>query len=358
MGGPYLRMKELAEYLQLSPSTIYDLVNPDSERFDKTFPARIQFGQRAVGWSKPEVDEWCRKQEQKVRVARVRDAGLQVKPKKPRRSELKQSVTLAPPPIAEWEHMVKAQARDSYLLNLLGQKTWTPVMAALLANGYETPLGCTEIHRSRERLDGELFMPNYNMRTSVTSILEKWKEYIEDQEANSEATSTVDPLLISMSPIEFLIWFDDEEIDTPWVRLIRRLAGCPVQDDPQSFNLITINTPTTVVNPLSQSSCTSDNSERITETTRNGENENCRMTRAFPKNISEATESIDARRQRLRNRRTELKRDGVRNFNQTIAREEELSVTRIKQLLTESKKLRDVLSSTISQITASNKKSK
>ncbi|MBI4985617.1 MAG: hypothetical protein HZC24_09835 [Rhodocyclales bacterium] len=46
-------------------------------------------------------------------------------------------------------------------------------------------------------------------------------------------------------------------------------------------------------------------------------------------------ESAEQRRERLRQRRNELKATGVRNYNQVLAGEEGITVERIKQLLKE-----------------------
>lgn len=261
MEGPYLRIKDLVDYINLSKSTIYDLTNPKSERFDDTFPARIQLGPRAVVWSKAEIDEWCSKPKQKVRLDRPPGAELPINRIRIRKPSTIKPKGIPQPELIEWECMIRLQQRDAYLLELLGQEAWTPAMAALLANGYKAPLGCTKIPKSLQKLDGEMDTPNGSFRTSVQSIVRNWEEYIEDVEENSKASSHVEPLLMTRSPIEFLIWFDEEEIDTPWLRLIRRLAGCPVQDDPQSFKLLALNVPIGQVTP-----CTATNDLAVEET--------------------------------------------------------------------------------------------
>tara|TARA_R110002167_G_scaffold215778_1_gene420639 strand:+ start:608 stop:853 length:246 start_codon:yes stop_codon:yes gene_type:complete len=53
-----IRLKELLAITGLSRSTIYDKQNPESPRFDPTFPQRILLGARAVGWFKAEVETW------------------------------------------------------------------------------------------------------------------------------------------------------------------------------------------------------------------------------------------------------------------------------------------------------------
>jgi prophage regulatory protein len=54
-----LRRRDLEARLKLSRSTIYDKINPDSPRYDATFPKPIRLGNgSAVGWIESEVDIW------------------------------------------------------------------------------------------------------------------------------------------------------------------------------------------------------------------------------------------------------------------------------------------------------------
>jgi prophage regulatory protein len=54
-----LRRRDLETRIRLSRSTIYDKINPDSPRYDPSFPKPIRLGAgAAVGWLEHEVDEW------------------------------------------------------------------------------------------------------------------------------------------------------------------------------------------------------------------------------------------------------------------------------------------------------------
>ncbi|MVF52161.1 AlpA family transcriptional regulator [Pseudomonas monteilii] len=53
-----LRLKEVVNRIGLSRSTIYDRINPDSARYDRTFPKPIKIGRAAVGWLESSVNEW------------------------------------------------------------------------------------------------------------------------------------------------------------------------------------------------------------------------------------------------------------------------------------------------------------
>jgi len=58
-----LRRRDLEARVRLSRSTIYDRINPDSPRYDPTFPKPIRLGYgAAIGWLEHEVSAWlqCR----------------------------------------------------------------------------------------------------------------------------------------------------------------------------------------------------------------------------------------------------------------------------------------------------------
>ena len=53
-----MRLKQVCDYIGLSRSTIYDLMNPKSPRYDSTFPKAIQLTTSCVGWVTVELDSW------------------------------------------------------------------------------------------------------------------------------------------------------------------------------------------------------------------------------------------------------------------------------------------------------------
>jgi prophage regulatory protein len=56
-----LRRRDLETRLKLSRSTIYDKINPDSPRYDASFPKPIRLGNgSAVGWIEGEIEDWLR----------------------------------------------------------------------------------------------------------------------------------------------------------------------------------------------------------------------------------------------------------------------------------------------------------
>jgi prophage regulatory protein len=53
-----LRVKQLCACLGLSRSTIYDRINPESKRYDETFPKQFKMGGNAVGWLEADIQKW------------------------------------------------------------------------------------------------------------------------------------------------------------------------------------------------------------------------------------------------------------------------------------------------------------
>lgn len=53
-----IRQPELTIITGLSRSTLADIQNPKSPRFDPTFPPRVRLGVRAVGWFIADVLGW------------------------------------------------------------------------------------------------------------------------------------------------------------------------------------------------------------------------------------------------------------------------------------------------------------
>jgi len=53
-----LRMPDLSKKTGLPPSSLYDILNPKSKRFDPTFPKQRSLGRRTVAWLEHEVDTW------------------------------------------------------------------------------------------------------------------------------------------------------------------------------------------------------------------------------------------------------------------------------------------------------------
>lgn len=53
-----VRLRGLQCLTKLSRATLYDMQNPNSPRFDATFPLKVRLGAKAVGWFAEEVIEW------------------------------------------------------------------------------------------------------------------------------------------------------------------------------------------------------------------------------------------------------------------------------------------------------------
>lgn len=53
-----LRLKELEQRIGLKKSSIYDKMNPKSDRYDSKFPVMVSLGSRSVGWYEHEINSW------------------------------------------------------------------------------------------------------------------------------------------------------------------------------------------------------------------------------------------------------------------------------------------------------------
>jgi len=53
-----LSIKDVGSYTGLSRSTIYELINEESSRYDPTFPKKVQLTQVRVVWVASEIAEW------------------------------------------------------------------------------------------------------------------------------------------------------------------------------------------------------------------------------------------------------------------------------------------------------------
>ena len=53
-----LNIKDVGSYTGLSRSTIYELINEESDRYDPTFPKKVQLTKVRVVWGASEIAEW------------------------------------------------------------------------------------------------------------------------------------------------------------------------------------------------------------------------------------------------------------------------------------------------------------
>lgn len=53
-----LNIKDVTKYTGLSRSSIYEMLNEDSDRYDPTFPKKVQLSKVRVAWVAQEVAEW------------------------------------------------------------------------------------------------------------------------------------------------------------------------------------------------------------------------------------------------------------------------------------------------------------
>ncbi|WP_367107080.1 helix-turn-helix transcriptional regulator [uncultured Psychrobacter sp.] len=53
-----LSIKDVGHYTGLSRSTIYEIINEESDRYDPTFPKKVQLTKVRVVWVASEIAEW------------------------------------------------------------------------------------------------------------------------------------------------------------------------------------------------------------------------------------------------------------------------------------------------------------
>ena len=53
-----LSIKDVIHYTGLSRSSIYEMINENSDRYDPTFPQKVQLSQVRVAWVANEIAEW------------------------------------------------------------------------------------------------------------------------------------------------------------------------------------------------------------------------------------------------------------------------------------------------------------
>ena len=53
-----LSIKDVGSYTGLSRSTIYEMIDKSSKRYDPTFPKKVQLTQVRVVWVASEIAEW------------------------------------------------------------------------------------------------------------------------------------------------------------------------------------------------------------------------------------------------------------------------------------------------------------
>ena len=53
-----LSLKQVEDCIGLSSSTIYDMLDKRSNRYDPTFPIQVKLSKNRVGWVESEVAQW------------------------------------------------------------------------------------------------------------------------------------------------------------------------------------------------------------------------------------------------------------------------------------------------------------
>ncbi|PVX97657.1 hypothetical protein C7402_101371 [Paraburkholderia unamae] len=118
------------------------------------------------------------------------------------------------------ERIAAARQLHAVLKDYLARPTWTPIDGTLIVSGIHPPPDCAEIPNGGVGLDGQVFTGGGNERFSdARRIWRKWTWRCEDDQENGEVTP------VELKPHKFLIWCDDMDIETEWIRLCRALYG-------------------------------------------------------------------------------------------------------------------------------------
>ena len=119
-----------------------------------------------------------------------------------------------------YNQLDRYRSLEERLRRFLSLPQWTPAMGALLIFGVTPPASCIDIPVEATSLDNRPVKCASEPLNNARKVIAQWHDWCEDIGETKE----------SMSPAEFFIWCDQEEIETDWLRLLRYLAGCPVQD--------------------------------------------------------------------------------------------------------------------------------
>lgn len=55
-----LPLKQVMHYTALSSTTIYEMINEKSDRYDSTFPVQVKLSKGRVAWVESEVADWIK----------------------------------------------------------------------------------------------------------------------------------------------------------------------------------------------------------------------------------------------------------------------------------------------------------
>ncbi len=222
MDRSIFRLADVMHYLNLSRSAIYDRQNPNSPRYDPTFPKKIFLGSGgAVGWQKEDIDAWLVTCKERGKLTQKNPAPSKLltinmrtpSTRKQLTPECNQNSDKKTPSLSGM--ITKGLMQNENIIKYLKMNTWTPTMGALLISGIKAPIDCNEIPPDGKGLDNQTLTQSNERFQNAHRILHIWNY------------QNAPPLTIS--PIEFFIWCDEDSIETEWLRIFRELAGCPIK---------------------------------------------------------------------------------------------------------------------------------
>lgn len=71
--APLMTRSEVEEFTTLGRSTIYEMMNPESDSYDSSFPTPVRIGRKRVAWVRNEVAAWIKNRIEFHRVDFTKD---------------------------------------------------------------------------------------------------------------------------------------------------------------------------------------------------------------------------------------------------------------------------------------------
>lgn len=118
----------------------------------------------------------------------------------------------------QYQRIAELGQRDAKILEHLKSTMWAPAFAAQLIYGIDVPFESVEIISGGHALDGRPLHTSAPCFRAARKLLQEWLEWHEDDdEHDAERRRTV-------NHVEFFRFCVEEDFDTPWLRLLLKLA--------------------------------------------------------------------------------------------------------------------------------------
>lgn len=221
-----LRKNEVCELTGLSKSTIDAKNKVGCKYYDPEFPQRFKLSKhgRAVGWYEAEIHAYIAKQGESKGDATTPSVPVVTKGRVGRpRKTASASIAIHAQSKAKRDPVKNTLAEDigeggnlvAHIYHYLKLPEWTPAMGFLLISGIAPPEGTTDLAALTDAkgLDDRPVRLTDPRIGAARHLLEVWEEWAE----------TEDDVPKTLTPNAFLIWCWDNQVETPWLRLIHEV---------------------------------------------------------------------------------------------------------------------------------------